>query len=101
VALVTGGASGIGEAMALRFAAEGASVAINYHPGGKHRGEDVLAEIAKRGQKAITIGANVDQTVEVEDMFRQVVTQFGRVDIVVSNAGIEFKKPFIEVTDEE
>src|SRR5438045_3233584 len=101
VALVTGGASGIGEAIALRFASEGANVAINYHPGGKHRGEDVLSDIAKRGQSGIAIAANVDQRPEVEDMFSQIMAKFGRVDIVVNNVGIEFKKPFIEVTDEE
>jgi glucose 1-dehydrogenase len=101
VALVTGAGSGIGEAIAMRFAAEGAKVVINYHPGGKHPGTEVQAKIAARGHNAIAIPANVDRRDEVEKMLQEVVAQFGRLDIAVSNAGIETKKPFVEVTDEE
>jgi glucose 1-dehydrogenase len=101
VALVTGAGSGIGDAIAERFAAEGAHVVINYHPGGKHPGTEVQAAIAARGQSAIAIPANVDQRAEVEKMVQETVSQFGRLDIVVNNAGIEIKKPFLEVTDAE
>jgi glucose 1-dehydrogenase len=101
VALVTGAASGIGQAIAERFAAEGAHVVINYHPGGKHNGADVQAAIAKRGQSAIAIAADVDQRKEVEAMVQQTVARFGRLDITINNAGIEINKPFIEVSDEE
>jgi glucose 1-dehydrogenase len=101
VALVTGAGSGIGKAIAMRFADEGARVVINYHPGGKHPGTEVQAEIEKKGQSAVAIGADVDQRGSVEEMFRQIVARFGRLDIAVSNAGIEIKKPFIEVTDAE
>lgn len=101
VALVTGAASGIGQAIAERFAAEGAHVVINYHPGGKHSGEEVQAAIAARKQSAIAIAANVDQRAEVEQMVQQTLSKFGRLDIAVNNAGIEIKKPFIEVTDDE
>lgn len=101
VALITGAASGIGQAIAERFAAEGAHVVINYHPGGKHSGEDVQAAIAARAQSAIAIAANVDQRAEVEQMVQQTVSKFGRLDITINNAGIEIKKPFIEVTDDE
>lgn len=101
VALVTGAASGIGEAIAKRFAEEGAHVVINFHPGGKHNGADVERFITARGQTALAIGANIDRRDEVEKMFAQAVKAFGRVDIVVNNAGIEIKTPFVEVTDEE
>ncbi|HWH69437.1 MAG TPA: glucose 1-dehydrogenase [Candidatus Sulfotelmatobacter sp.] len=101
VALVTGAGSGIGKAIAVRFAAEGARVVINYHPGGKHSGADVQAEIARQGQNALAIAANVDNRSEVEGMIQETVAKFGRLDIVVNNAGIEIKKPFVEVTDQE
>jgi glucose 1-dehydrogenase len=101
VALVTGSGSGIGKAIAMRFAAEGAHVVLNYHPGGKHSGEDVLPEIKRFDPDALAIGANVDNRQEVEAMVQQIVRRFGRLDIAVSNAGIEIKKPFLDITDEE
>lgn len=101
VALVTGAGSGIGDAIAERFGAEGAKVVINYHPGGKHGGAEVAEAMGKRGQTAMAIAANVDNRAEVEAMFRQIVEKYGGLDIAVNNAGIEIKKPFTEVTDEE
>jgi glucose 1-dehydrogenase len=101
VALVTGAGSGIGKAIAVRLASEGAKVAINVHPGGKHHGTDVEAEVRGLHGTAITIAANVDDHSEVEQMFQKIVGEFGRLDIAVNNAGIEIKKPFIEVTDQE
>lgn len=101
VALVTGAGSGIGEAIARRFAAEGAHVLVNYHPGGKHSGETLEKELTQAGQSALAIAANVDNRAEVQEMVRQTISKFGRLDIAINNAGIEIKKPFIEVTDEE
>src|SRR3954469_9919828 len=101
IALVTGAASGIGKAIAFRFAKEGAHVAINSHPGGKHGPDEAKAEILPYDPAAIAISANVDSRSEVEAMVRKVVDQFGRLDIVVCNAGIEIQKPFLEVTDDE
>ncbi len=101
VALVTGAGSGIGAAIAVRFAAEGAKVVINVHPGGKHNGTDVVTEIQKAKGDALTIPANIDRRAAVEKMVADTVQHFGRLDIVVNNAGIEIKKPFVEVTDQE
>lgn len=101
VAVITGAGSGIGAAIAERFAAEGGRVVINYHPGGKHNGAELAGKLTQNGQSAIAIGANVDQRAEVEQMFQQTVARFGRVDILVNNAGIEINKPFIDLTDEE
>lgn len=101
VALVTGAGSGIGKAIAERLAAEGARVVINYHPGGQHGGEEVAQEFHKRGWRAIALAANVDVRSEVEGMFQRVLSEFGRLDIAVNNAGIEIKRPFVEVPDEE
>ncbi len=101
VALITGAASGIGKAIAERFAAEGARVVINYHPGGKHGGANVAEELTSRGQQAIALAANVDSRPELESMFQQILAQYGRLDIAVNNAGIEIKRPFVDVPDDE
>lgn len=101
VAIVTGAASGIGKAIAISFAKEGAHVVVNFHPGGKHSGDDVRADLLQFDPKALAIGANVNVRSEVESMVDQTVKTFGRLDIVVNNAGIEIKKPFLEVTDDE
>ena len=101
VALVTGAGSGIGQAIAERFAAEGAKVVVNYRAGGRHSGADVEAAIRKHGGTAAAIAAEVQNRTEVAAMITQTVQKFGRLDIAVCNAGIEIKKPFLEVTDEE
>jgi len=101
VAVVTGAGSGIGEAIARRFASEGAKVVVNYRPGGKHNGVEIADSINQNRQTAIAIAANVDERSSVEAMFREIVEKFGRLDIAVNNAGIEIKKPFLEVTDDE
>ena len=101
VALVTGAASGIGEAIATRFAMEGAHVALNYHPGGKHSGEDAKARLVKYDPSAVAIAANVNVRSEVEAMIQQIVQRFGHIDIAVNNAGIEIKRPFLEISDDE
>ena len=101
VVVVTGAGSGIGKAIAARFAAEGAKVVVNYHKGGRHSGVDVAEEIQRAKGTAIAIAAEVNERAEVQAMIEQTVAKFGRVDIAVSNAGIEIKKPYLEVTDDE
>jgi glucose 1-dehydrogenase len=101
VALVTGAGSGIGQAIAMRFAQEGAHIAIDTHPGGKHTGAEAIAPIAKFDPDALAVPANVDNRAEVENLVQQTVKKFGRLDICVNNAGIEIKKPFLDITDDE
>jgi glucose 1-dehydrogenase len=101
VALVTGAGSGIGKAIAVRFADEGAKVMVNYRGGGKHDAGDTLAEIAQNKGTAASHAADVTERGAVQGLIEQTVAQFGRLDILVSNAGLEIKKPFLEVTDEE
>lgn len=100
VALVTGASSGIGLAIATRFAAEGAHVAVNYLPGG-NRAEEAEKIAASFPTPSLAVPADVSQRDAVERMVAQTVARFGRLDIAINNAGIEIKKPFLEVTDDE
>ena len=97
-ALVTGSSSGIGEAIALRFAREGADVVVHYH-----REEDearaVAAQIEKLGRKAAAFGANVGVASEAQGLVQQAIETLGHLDILVNNAGVEIREPFLDVTE--
>ena len=86
VAVVTGGASGIGRAIALRFAAEGARVAIADVQ--REAGERVVSEMAKSGGTALAHATDVADSAAVESLFGRVVGEWGTVDILSNNAGI-------------
>lgn len=101
VAIITGASSGIGKAIAERYAAEGAHVAVNYRPGGQKDMDAATAEAATFGPMALAVSADISKRADVERMVQEVVAKFGRLDIAVNNAGIEIKKPFLEVTDDE
>ena len=87
VALVTGASRGIGRAIALRLAGEGAKVAINY-AGKTTKAEAVKAEIEQNGGEAILVQADVADSSAVEAMVAKVTEAFGQIDILVNNAGI-------------
>ena len=86
-ALVTGASRGIGRAIALALAAEGADIAVNY-AGNQAAAEAVAAEIEAMGCKAIIIQADISSNEAATAMVEQVAKEFGRVDILVNNAGI-------------
>jgi NAD(P)-dependent dehydrogenase (short-subunit alcohol dehydrogenase family) len=100
VALVTGAAKRIGRSIALKLAAEGAAVVVNY---ATSRGDaDRLArEIGAGGQRAMVIQADVTRRADVGKMFAAVANEFGRLDILVNNAGTFFEAKFEELTDEQ
>ncbi len=87
VALVTGASRGIGRAIAVRLASEGAKVAINY-AGNTAKAEEVKAEIEKNGGEAILVQADVSSAEAVDAMIEKVTEAFGQIDILVNNAGI-------------
>lgn len=86
-ALVTGASRGIGRAIALALAAEGADVAVNY-AGSEAAAKEVAAEIEAMGRKAIVIQADIASNEMSTAMIDKVVAEFGRIDILVNNAGI-------------
>jgi glucose 1-dehydrogenase len=99
VALVTGANSGIGKAIATRFAAEGARVVVNYHSHEDDR--QAAAEARSLGNESIALVGDVSHREDVQRMMGMIVERFGRLDIAVNNAGIEIKKPFLDTTPQE
>jgi len=97
VALVTGSGRNIGRATVLKLAAEGANVVVNAR---SNRAEaDAVAEEARRlGVKALTVMADVAEKDQLESMASRVLSEFGRVDILINNAAIRPHKPFAELT---
>jgi len=95
IALVTGASRGIGRGIALRLAAEGADVVVNYrsHP---DEAEEVAQEIARLGRRALVWQADVGERDAVAAMFAAAVAQFGGLDIVVANAALSIRAPVIE-----
>jgi 3-oxoacyl-[acyl-carrier protein] reductase len=99
-ALVTGASRGIGAAIAKRLAADGATVAITYTKGADAAAQ-VVKEIESAGGKAIAIQADAADAKAVTNAVEQTVSTFGRLDVLVNNAGTAIPKPFEEATLEE
>ena len=99
-ALVTGGASGIGRAIALAFAAEGARIAIADRAP-QEKIETVVGEISAAGGEAFAMRADVAEEAEVLALFKAISGRFDGLDFLVNNAGILIEKPLLETTAED
>jgi NAD(P)-dependent dehydrogenase (short-subunit alcohol dehydrogenase family) len=96
VAVVTGGASGIGKAIAAAYVQEGARVFLADID--ERKGKDAAAEIGAQGE-AVCLRADVTDSASVNQMAQEVDRRFGRIDILVNNVGVRITKPFLEHTD--
>ena len=100
IALVTGSSRGIGRAIAERLSRDGASVAINY-VSNSDKAEEVVAAIAADGGTAVALQADVSRLKDIQQLFEETLAHFGRLDIVVNNAGIRISKNVTDTLEEE
>lgn len=102
VALITGSARNMGRAFAGALARMGADVAIHYHrPQSKSDGDETARLVRAEGTRAITVDGDIADVNVVRQLFDATANAFGRVDIVINNAGLVIKKPFTEISEEE
>ena len=103
VAIITGGARGIGRAICERFSQEGAKVVINFNPedaADAEQGEQLLSNLHKNGGEALLVGADISKRDQVEQLIGSCIEVFGRLDVMVCNAGICPFEEFTKITDE-
>ena len=102
VAIITGASSGIGAGCAKELANAGATVVVNYPlPNAKAMAEQVVTEIAANGGRAISYQCDVSKEEDVKKMFSDVIAQFGTVDILINNAGLQRDAKFVDMTLEQ
>lgn len=100
VAVVTGASRGIGRGIAERLAQDGATVVVNYTKSAGEA-EKVVAGIKTRGGAAVALQADVSRVGDIRRLFQETSMAFGRLDILINNAGIFWAKPILETTEEE
>ncbi len=100
-ALVTGASRGIGKEIALELARNGCRVAVNYHGDPQAMVDETVTEIRALQPKSFPIEADIRSSGQVAAMFEKVIATFGRLDLLVNNAGVQTFKPLLEVTEEE
>ncbi len=100
IALVTGSSQGIGQAIALRLAQEGADIVIDYRSNSEGA-EETLAKVEAIGRKGFSVKADLGVVSDIRQLIAQGIQHFGKLDILVNNAGIEKNASFWEVTEED
>jgi glucose 1-dehydrogenase len=100
VAIVTGGNTGIGKAVVLGLAAERASIVIDY-VSNPDAAEELEQQVRALGDKVVSVNADVSKVSEIQKLIDAAVSNFGRLDIMVNNAGIETRTSVLETTEEQ
>src|SRR6516164_4537329 len=98
VAVVTGASKGIGAGIAKRLAAEGVEVVVNY-ASSKGDADRVVAQIQQRGGKAVAVQADVSKAADVKRLFAETKRAFGKLDVLVNNAGVYQFAPLAEIAE--
>jgi len=98
--VVTGSSRGIGRKISEAFAASGAHVVVNYS-GSQNQAEEVVRHIQEQGGSAIAVRADFSRLADIRSLFEQTLQTFGRLDVLVNNAGMMHTKPLAEVTEED
>jgi 3-oxoacyl-[acyl-carrier protein] reductase len=99
-AIVTGGSRGIGRAICIELAKQGANVVVNFS-GSEAKAEEVVKEIEALGPKAIAVQANVAESTSVDRLMKQALETFGTIDILVNNAGITRDNLLMRMKEQE
>ena len=100
VAVVTGASRGLGRACAIELAREGASVVVNYFTS-PEPAREVVAEIQKLGSNAVAVGGNVGKPEDCKEIIDEAIANFGRIDILIANAGVNRDKTLKRMTTAE
>ncbi len=98
VAIVTGASRGIGRSIAERLAQEGAAVVVNYCKSAD-KAQEVVRGIEVKGGRALAIQADVSKVSDIQRLFQQIIGHFGRIDIVIANAGMFNPKSVADTTE--
>jgi glucose 1-dehydrogenase len=98
--LITGGSQGIGQGIAFRLAEEGANIAVDY-VGNSESADATVAQIQKRGRRALAVQADISSVDQIHSMMKQVVDSLGGVDVLINNAGVEKHASIWEVTERD
>jgi NAD(P)-dependent dehydrogenase (short-subunit alcohol dehydrogenase family) len=99
-ALITGAAKRVGRSIALRLAAEGADIIVNYESS-EPEAQQLVEEIKTSGRRAIAVQGDVSKRGDVQELFAAVEAEFGRLDILINNAGMFFPAEFATLTEEQ
>ena len=100
VAIVTGAGRGMGQAFSIALAHAGADVVVTELPGRESDAEETAAEVRAAGRRALVISLDVTQVSSIKAMVKQVVDEWGRIDVLVNNAGINIRQFAVDVTED-